>query len=223
VDAGQFEPAKRTIDTLNAGDRVLMIFDYDAYQAGEMDAIARAFIRHIGQRGAEVIASSLNPYGTALADRVRQKMEDEGLLMPVVVNRGYAPGQAVGAQTVLAQMAEKPASLILVLAGSPESLRWWIEQVDAAGLKTPIIAGLSAGALPQALPYIQSGQVRTAVSGLIAGLAYERDLDPEKDAERDGLNRVVQSQALYLAQLAFVLILTVGLFVSLLSRPKPSA
>jgi hypothetical protein len=217
VDAGLFQPAADQIDALNSGDRVLMIFDYDAYQAGEMDEIAEAFVRHIDQRGAVITASSLNPFGPTLAKRVLQETTGEEWLV------SYVPGQAVGAQKVLAQMAEQPANLIIVLAGSPESLRWWIEQVDAAGLKTPIVAGLSAGALPQALPYIQSGQVQTTVSGMMAGLAYQRYLDPKKDAGWVGYDRRARAQALYLAQLAFAVILVAGLIVSLVSRPKPSA
>ena len=220
VDQSLFEPAARQVEALSAGDRVLMIFDYDASQAGEMNAIAEAFVRHIGLRGAAVIAGSLNPIGPALANRVVQTVAAGESPAPAFINQGYVPGQAVGVQKVL---ISNPVQLIVVLAGSPESLRWWIEQVAAARLPTPVVAGLSASALPQAMPYIQSGQVKTAVSGLTAGLAYQRSLDPAKDARPDGLDRVVRSEALVLSQIAFAVILIVGAFVSLFLKPKPSA
>ncbi|HJW83191.1 MAG TPA: hypothetical protein VJ754_02700, partial [Anaerolineae bacterium] len=220
VESGLFQPAADQIQALSAGDRVLMIFDYDATQAGEMNAIAEAFVRHIGLRGAEVVAGSLNPIGPALANRVLQKVTAGQSPAPAFVNQGYLPGQAVGVQKML---LSNPAKIIIVMAGSPESLRWWAEQVTAARLPTPIVAGLSASALPQAMPYLQSGQVRTAVSGLMSGLAYQRSLDPKRDAPPDGFDRVVRSEALILSQITFALILLVGAVVSLLSRPRSSA
>jgi hypothetical protein len=220
VDAREFKPAADQIETLNAGDRVLMVFDYDASQAGEMNAIAEAFVRHIGLRGAEVIVDSLNPVGTALAQQVRAKIAGGESPAPPFVNQGYVPGQAVGVQRIL---ASTPVNVIVVLAGSPDSLRWWLEQVAASRLTTPVIAGLSAAALPQALPYRQSGQISATVSGLMAGLAYQRSLDPEEDANQDGLDRIARSEALYLSQLTFAAILLVGAIVSLVYRPRPSA
>ena len=220
VDSGLFQPAADQVQALSAGDRVLMIFDYDATQAGEMNTIAEAFVRHIGLRGAEVVAGSLNPIGPALANRVLQKVTAGESPAPAFVNQGYLPGQAVGAQKML---LSNPAKIIIVMAGSPESLRWWAEQVTAARLPTPIVAGLSASTLPQAMPYLQSGQIRTAVSGLMSGLAYQRFLDPKQDAPPDGFDRVVRSEALILSQIAFALILLVGAVISFLSRPRSSA
>ncbi|MGH2592863.1 MAG: double zinc ribbon domain-containing protein [Anaerolineae bacterium] len=209
VDASLYRPAQEQIEALTAGDRVLIVFDYDAFQAGEMDTIAEAFLTHVRMKDADVSVTSLNPLGLSIAHRL---LPDIPCLNQ---NQCYLPGQAAGVQSAL---ASSRAKLIIVLAGSPEPMRWWIEQAATSGAQTPIVAGLSAGALPQVLPYVQSGQVKAAVTGLIGGLAYRRSLDPEPDAGDDGLDRMVRSEALYLSQIAFAVILIAGVFVSLLTR-----
>jgi hypothetical protein len=221
VDPNLYRPAADAIEALASGDRVLMAFDYDAFQAGEMDPIAQAFLTHIRQRGAEVIAFSLNPIGPALADRVADRMKAAGLPDASFVDRRYAPGQAIGAQSALALAGVAETDLVVVLAGSPEALRWWVEQIAAAGADAPLVAGLSAGALPQAQPYLLSGQVKASVTGMIGGLAYQRALDAQPDREdADGLDRIVRSEALVLAQLVFAVVLIAGLIVSLLTGAR---
>ena len=221
VDPALYRPAADAIESLASGDRVLMAFDYDAFQAAEMDPIAQAFLTHIRQRGAEVIAFSLNPIGPALAERVEDRMKAAGLPDAPFVDRRYIPGQAIGAQSALALAGAAETDLIVVLAGSSEALRWWIEQITAAGTNAPIVAGLSAGVLPQAQPYLLSGQVRASVTGMIGGLAYQRALDAQPDREdADGLDRIVRSEALILAQFTFAAVLIVGLIVSLLAGAR---
>jgi hypothetical protein len=172
---------------------------------------------HLRQRGAEVVAASLNPAGPAIADRVSRGLKPAALTDTSFVNQGYFAGQAVGAQSAL--LSARP-DLIIVLAGSPESMRWWIEQAAASRTPAPIIAGLSAGALPQTQPYLQSGQVKAAVTGMSGGLAYQRFLDGASDAGDAGLDRSVRSESLYLLQLAFAGSLIVGAIVSLLVRTR---
>lgn len=215
--AGLYQPAAERIAALNTSDRVLLAFDYDAFQAAEMDAIAQAFLTHIRQRGADVIAVSLNPTGPALAERVLAELKDAGLPDAAFVQQRYFPGQAVGAQSAL---VSTQADLVVVLAGSPEAMRVWVEQVSAAGLPMPIVAGVSAGVLPQVRPYVQSAQVMQPVTGLMGGLAYQRSLDPNPDAGNEALNRTVQSEALYLSQLTFAAILIIGLIVSLMAGTR---
>jgi hypothetical protein len=208
-----YRPAADQIDALSAGQTVLVAFDYDPFQAGEVDPIAEAILTHIRQRGAQAIAVSLNPTGPALARRVADKLTEAGASDTAIVQPRYFSGQAVGAQSVL---VSHPADLIVVLAGSPESMRWWIEQAGASGARTPIVAGASAGVLPQLQPYVQSGQVKAVVQGLMGGLAYRRSLDADRDSGTEGFDRVVRSEALYLSQTVFALVLVAGLIVSLL-------
>ncbi|HET7089182.1 MAG TPA: zinc ribbon domain-containing protein [Anaerolineae bacterium] len=212
VDPALYAGAAAQIDSLDQGQRVLMSFDYDASQAGEMDPIAEAFLVHIRQRGAQAIAVSLNPNGVALGARVVESLGEKGIPDAAFVQTSFHPGQAVGAQSALLSV---PADLIVVLAGSPEAMRWWVEQATFSGAEAPIVAGASAGALPQIQPYLQSEQVDAVVQGLMGGLAYRRSLDPDQDAGEPGFDRLVRSEALYLSQIAFAAIILAGLIVSL--------
>jgi hypothetical protein len=215
-----YQGAAARVGQLGAGQRVLMVFDYDPFQAGEMEAIAAAFLTHVTQRGAEVEVASLNPFGPALADRAVRSMTELGLPEVTFATSQYVSGQAVGAQRVLGNTSPDNTSpdLIILLAGSPDAVRVWVEQVRAAGLSTPLVAGVSAGVLPQVKPYLESGQVKGTVDGMMGGLAYQRSLDPGQDSGDDGLDRKIRAETLFLMQLAFAVILLAGLVVSLATR-----
>ena len=212
VDPALYAGAAAQVDSLDQGQRVVVSFDYDASQAGEMDPIAEAFLIHIRQRGAQAIAVSLSPSGVALGARVVETLGEKGIPDAGFVQTSFHPGQAVGAQSAI---QSAPADLIVVLAGSPEAMRLWIEQATLSGVEAPIVAGASASALPQIQPYLQSEQVDAVVQGLMGGLAYQRSLDPGQDAGEAGFDRLVRSEALYLSQIAFAGILLAGLIVSL--------
>ncbi|HLF25465.1 MAG TPA: zinc ribbon domain-containing protein [Anaerolineae bacterium] len=217
VDAEAFSAAREQIAALGAGDRVLVTFDYDASQAYEMEPIAEAFLADVFQHRAEVVAVSLNPTGPALANRALKAVGTDGV---TVVEQGFLPGQAVGAQNAL---ISGQYDLIVLLAGSPEAARWWIEQVGASSAQTPVVAGLSAGVLPQVQPYQQSGQIKATVTGLIGGLAYRHALDPELNIADERLrrqlelDRLVKSEALYLSQIVFAVVLIAGMLASLIA------
>ena len=218
ADAGLYQSAAQQIDALDAGRRVLVAFDYDAYQAGEMEPIAEAVLTHISQRGAQATAVSLNPTGPALASRVFAALQRSGVAETGSVRPLYYAGQSVGAQNALVStQLGAPVDMIVVLAGSPEAMRWWIEQVAAAGLKTPVVAGVSAGALPQIEPYVQSGQIKGMVNGLMGGLAYRMSITPQRDIGTVGFDSTVRSESLYLIQIVFAAVLVLGLFGSLLA------
>jgi hypothetical protein len=227
VNPAVYKPVSDQIGSLHAGDRVLVAFDYDAFQAGEMDAVAQALLTHIRQRDADVLAVSLGPTGLALADRVSAQLGLSGAPPPIAgeggpfIDRRYLPGQAAGAQSALIAAQTDPFDLIVVLAGSPDALRWWIEQATLSGAPTPIVAGVSAGALPQAQLYTQSAQVKGIVVGMIGGLAYLRSMDTQPDVDdADGLDRKIRSEALYLSQLVFAAILIIGAVVSLVAGTR---
>lgn len=215
-----FGDAQSQIEALASGDRALLVFDYDVFQAVEMEPIARAFLTHLQQKGAIVTAASLNPFGVSIADQVRAKMERDGLSPPDFERNSYYAGQATGAQQAL---ADAQAKLVVVLTASPESLRWWVEQNAALTGQRIIVAGLSAGALPQAQPYVQSGQIKAVVAGLIGGLAYQRALDPEPDRGNVGQERTIRAEALYLSQIVFALVLIAGMIFAVLGRGSRQA
>jgi hypothetical protein len=83
---------------------------------------------------------------------------------------GFVPGQVNGVQSLLAEAGD--VQLIIEVAASPETARWWAEQLQANRSEIPLVVGVSAGAEPLAMPYVQSGQIKGLVSGFPGAVAY---------------------------------------------------
>ncbi len=209
--------AFKTIDQLPDGSTALVIFDYDPTQSGEMNPIADVLLRHLIARGTAVQAASLNPLGSSVAQAEWLKASSQLSDTVQFENLGYVAGQSIGVQ----QLLERNPSIGLVvdLAASPDNLRWWVEQIAASNLQVPLIAGLSAGAEPLALPYIRSGQVKGTVVGLVGALAYAQytGLSPLSTASQATENQI-HLEAQTLAHWMLVLIILIGMLSALFSR-----
>ncbi len=162
--------AAAQIGALSAGTPVLVVFDYDAGQSDEMNRIAETFFKHLLARGARVEAVSLNPQGPGLAQSVWQKASG-GQSPELFTNLGFMPGQAAGIQDVINTV--NPV-IVVDLAASPDTVRWWAEQLTLSGKFIPLVVGLSASAQTLALPYVKSGQVQGLVVGASGALAYAK-------------------------------------------------
>jgi hypothetical protein len=171
------------IGSLDSGSAALVAFDYDPATSGEMDILARAIVGHLMDRHARIVAVSLLPAGPAAAQDLLDGLarEREGYRDSYgqsYANLGFAPGQAAAVR-LLAQSLETAApsdfhgtplsqlgiseglygvhsfDLIVELAATPDSMRWWIEQAGAP-LGVPVGAGVSASVAPWARPYFQT-------------------------------------------------------------------
>jgi len=154
------------IKALPPNAKVLVVFDYDAAQAGEMKRIAQALLKGLAARNAQIEIASLNPQGTSLAQEVLKDVPE----IKQISSLGYVPGQSNGVQDVLARMGD--VKLVVDLAASADTVRWWAEQMKASNLNIPLVAGISAGAETLTAPYLQSKQVAGMVSGLPGALAF---------------------------------------------------
>jgi hypothetical protein len=194
---------------------VLVVFDYDPTQAGEMNQIAEMLLRHLQTRAANITAVSLNPLGAGLArsvwDLVGAPTGGQR------IDRGYVPGQAIGVQNVL--LNNGPFDLVIDLSASSDSLRWWVEQLTVSGFNVPLIAGVSAAVESLALPYAQSGQITGLISGAAGAMMYAKqaNLLPTLDEVKLVRNQYhIESQTLAHWLLAFLIV--IGLVSGLVSR-----
>jgi len=224
-----------TIQELPAGARVLVAFDYDPATSGEMDVIAQSIVGHLAEQKAQLAAVSLLPAGPATA----QSLLEETAVSGQYVNLGYLPGQATAVRLMSRSMAlavphdyqGRPLSelgimdgisslsdfdLIIELAATQESLRWWIEQRDQSN-NNPMAAGVSASVEPLALPYYETTprQLTGLVGGVAGAAMYE--------SQYRGLDSLPKTLAARLdAQLAghivLILVLLVGNVVYLFRR-----
>ncbi len=176
-----------TIEGLDPGSVVVISHDYTPGVAAEMVPQARAVVHHLMQREARLVSVSLTPEGSRLGQRVLQEVawahaydEDDYL------DLGYVVGVEAGPRSVVEGLlgpggadfvgGVDDIALIVELAGGPESLRLWLEQVQGL-YQIPMVAGVSATADPFARPYYHN-EARQQLQGLMIGLVgaaeYER-------------------------------------------------
>lgn len=208
------QTAVSRVAALPDGARVLVVFDYDASQAGEMNPLADAMLRHLLARHADITVTSLNPIGPALAQSAWEAIEPGAREQGQWRNLGYIAGQSIGAQEALLKTG--PVELVVELAASPDALRWWIEQRGLLGQATPLIAAVSTATEPLALPYAQSQQVAGLVSGVAGATVYAREA--QVLTPRTTVSKQVQLEALTLANWLMAAIVLIALVVAVLGR-----
>ena len=179
---------------------VLLIFDYEAAFAGEMEATAAPLIDHmLTLKAPRLSLISSTPTGTGLAEHL-MAIEQDGHNYErnqQFINLGYLPGGAAGVLAFSANPAstkpltttgenawETPAlqgvsnlsdfSAIILLTNDIETARIWIEQTETTRGAARLLVISSAQSGPMIQPYYQSGQVDGLVTGLSSSAPIER-------------------------------------------------
>jgi hypothetical protein len=188
--------------SLPANAPVLMIFDYDAALAGELEASAAPLIDYmIIQKGPRLSLISSNPIGPGLAEQFMSLENTQASSYyqsgQQFINLGYLPGGPAGVLAFAEDPVEtKPFSIdgenawetpvlqgvsrlsdfatIILLTDNLETARIWIEQTEATRGDTHFLVVSSAQSGPMLLPYHQSGQVDVMLTGLDGGAPIEQ-------------------------------------------------
>jgi hypothetical protein len=220
--APSVETLYEAIESLPGNAQVLVAVDYDPTTSGEMDIVAEPIVSHLMDRQARIVTFSLLPAGpataenlvTALADNHPSYQTDNGQLY---VNLGYLPGQAAAVRlmgqslpdalprdfegrpvTDLAALsgitATQSFDLIVELAATPDTLRWWVEQAGAP-YGVSLVAGVSAVVDPMARTYYETEpqQLQGLIGGVPGAASYSTlqsggaGPDPEMAARLDSL------------------------------------
>jgi hypothetical protein len=224
-------------DSLPANAPVLLVFDYHAARAGEMEATAAPLIdQMLTLKAPRLSMVASTPTGSGLAERFmgilqrdRSFARDENF-----TNLGYLPGGAAG---VLA-FAQNPVTTkqltttgedawttpalagvrklsdfaaIILLTDDLETARIWIEQTEGLRRQSGFLVVSSAQSGPLILPYVRSGQVDGMVSGLEGGAPIE-----QANSGRPGMARGYWD-AFGFGLLAAVVMITIGSVWSLIS------
>jgi hypothetical protein len=230
------------IEQVPAGAPVLVAFDYDPGTSDEMDVVARVLVDHLMEQGAQIVAVSLYPAGPPLAqalldDLAAGRSDYADAYGEMYTNLGYLPGQATAVRLMGQSLpvalprdfqqnllADQPImegiggvgdfALILELAASEESLRWWVEQA-ATPHDVPLAGGVSASVAPLSRPYYQTG--RQQMVGLVGGLPDAATYQALRGGEgvQDG-TLAARLDALTGGHLVFILVLAIGSVVQLL-------
>ncbi|MFZ5821706.1 MAG: hypothetical protein ACOYYJ_17550 [Chloroflexota bacterium] len=195
--------AKDVIDAnLQPDALVLMVFDYEAALAGELEAAAAPLVDYmVLLKHPRLAFVSTTPVGAGLSERF---IELENTQMAghcqggqTCVNLGFLPGGAAGALA----FAENPATTTpltvdgqhawetpvlqgvqhlsqfaaaILLTDDAETARLWIEQTEGKLGQAHLLVVSSAQAGPMLQPYVQSGQIDGLVVGLGGGAPIEQ-------------------------------------------------
>lgn len=224
------------LDQTAPGGLALIAVDYGPDRAAELDAYLQGVLERLTAREVRVLTVSLSPWGAAQAAQVIGTRSDYG---QGVLHLGYSPGQEVGIVRLLAQpmsqlgadyygqslsafpmareLGEAPLadrlSLVVLITGSPDALRGWIQQ--ARGLLAPgvpIVAAVSASLAPYALPYQESGQLRAVAVGLQGALSLNGPV-------AEGSPAFFDLQAQTTLQVVIIVLVGVGVLIRLFQRP----
>lgn len=190
------------VQAVGPGDAVLVGWDFDPSSEGELGPLAEVMVGHLMQRGARVFVVSQLPAGAPLAQQVLEGLAaTQGTYAygSHYLNLGYLPGDELGLRAlsgpgglavVAADFAEGKAltvwdvvqgvvgvddfRLIVELTDDPTRVRRWIEQVGAQH-EVPLVAAVSAVALPAVYPYYQTEprQLAGLAGGVPGAAAYE--------------------------------------------------
>jgi len=225
-------------DTLPANAPVLLVFDYNAARAGELEAAAAPLVdQMLTLKAPRLSLVAFTPTGSGLAERFmrilqtdRQYARNENF-----INLGYLPGGAAGVQAfaqdpvttrqltttgenawttpVLEDVSQLSnfASIIL-LTDDLETARIWIEQTEGKRGEARFLVVSSAQSGPLILPYVRSGQVDGMVTGLGGGAPIE-----QANSGRPGMARRYWD-AYGFGLLAAVAMILIGSLWSLISR-----
>lgn len=235
-------PTADVYDTLQAlppDALVLVSFDYDPGNIGEMDLQANALVRHLMQRRAHIVAISTLETGPQIAQQVLDRAAratGNYVYGTNYLNLGYLAGQEAGLRQLalggfaptttdyvyrrpLAQYPDlarvqnwRNVALVIELAGSPEVLQKWMEQVQPR-VNAKIVAGVSASAEPRARAYRESKQLGAMMSGLMGAAQYEVLMNQRGLA-------VISIGAQNAANVVFIALIVIGNLIFLFSRGK---
>jgi hypothetical protein len=104
-----------TIESLSVSKPVLMAFDYEPGQQGEVGLLAESVTSHLIRRGLRLVAVSTSPTGAAVGQELLTKLANMPTLQPQpyieanhYLNLGYLPGGPIG----IAQFARSPEDFV---------------------------------------------------------------------------------------------------------------
>lgn len=223
------------LQLLPPGSKVLLAVDFSPTTAAEISPQAQAILNHLAERQAQVVAVSLDPQGPALAQNVLDEIlgSRAGYRYGVqYLNLGFVSGGEAGLRSLaqgtlfllakdfregkvfsqfsLAQNIESIGDfdLVVVLAGNPDALRLWVEQIQTP-FQVDMVAAVTAQADPQARPYYQSGQIQGFLSGLPGAAEYEKIRGQQGPAlqaiDSQNLGQLALAVFILLGNMAFVI------------------
>lgn len=166
---------------------ILLVFDYQAGYMQEINLIALPILEQLIDKTTEISVISSSVSGKLLAHQLLNAVDTDKSIE--FEDLGFFPAASYGAYGLLNRnqgtwpfvdlpdpVQEFPMESfdgIVILSGSDEGARSWVEQLSILSPETPINLILAAQAGPLMLPYWESGQVTGMISGISEAAAVE--------------------------------------------------
>ena len=192
---GEDRPGATTVydllDNLTADDYVLLAFEYGPAAAGELDAIADLFLRHIVAQRAKPLIVSSNPIAIVHAQNIIRGINRSVAASGNELQRGrdyfilrYLPGGSLGLRELSENFADvarvshkgeltglefdslEEMAAVVLIAERAEDMRNWAEQVVSEVGSTRLLAASGYAAAPLAQVYADSME---QIVGLVVG------------------------------------------------------
>ncbi len=174
---------QEVLGRLEKGDKVLVVFEYQAATSAELEQIAAPVLSSLHTRGVELQFLTTHPNGLWLADALTRKAE-----IPAR-ETAFLAGGRLGVLAAALKTDDKSASvpagieelqnyeLILLLEDSQADIQNWLEQAGPwlSASKLGVLASSQNTAL--LLPYYDAGQLAGFAAGTIEGRVLAQALD----------------------------------------------
>jgi len=187
------------INNLNTGDKILISFEYGASTKPEIHPMSIALLNHLFYKGVKVYIVALWPDGVMMAaDAINEVLDSKLFNLKEgydYVNLGYKPGGQVvirGIATDIRALYTQDINLTLLddipmmegvenitdfdfvfdlSAGVPGNAEW--VQYACDEYKIPLSSGCTSIMVTDAIPYVESGQLRGILAGMPGAAEYE--------------------------------------------------
>jgi hypothetical protein len=207
------------IESLNAGDTVLLAWDYDPASEGELAPMATAFVRHCAEKRLKMYFLSLWPVGPQMADENIEKILNADFphlkYGEDFVNLGYKSGYEAVIKVIVNDLRKLYTTDVLgtsldnipmmrnirsvqdfdlvinTSAGYAGTKEWVQYAVTAYPDKIKMVAGCTGVQAPLLYPYIP--EQLPGLLGAIKGAAEYEALVIEKYGKRDGQGVIIES------------------------------
>ncbi|MGB8645321.1 MAG: hypothetical protein WCF84_08785 [Anaerolineae bacterium] len=232
------------LKALSTDSTVLMAFDYEPGQSMEMDPAAHAIVGYLSAHNVNAIAVSTTPAGPRMAQDILASgtaANPNWKQGQNYVNAGLIPGQEKGlnglsrqwlnstqsdfegnllSQSSLASRVKgfNDLALVIVLAGSDEALRPWMQQVQP-NVRTPFVGAVSA-----AVDLISQNDVgATQLAATMPGLAGTAEFELLSGQPALAAHLADAQSFVQLAVFAIIVIANLGVLLDLLRKRRTAA
>ena len=235
------------INNLNAGDKVLLSFDYGPSTKPEIHPMTIALLKHMFVNDIKIYAFALWPDGTFMSTQAFSEVaQDFGKEYGIdYVNLGFRPGNEAVVKGIASDIPTlytidvKGTSIndiplmkdinnitdfdfvFSLSAGFPGTTEWVQFACDPKNI--PLATGLTSVMVTDIVPYIDSGQIKGILAGMPGAAEYESLVNAElkkinKDGEPGKATSMMAAQSI--AHVIIVVLIIFGNITYYITRKK---